>query len=127
MRTSLRVAIVCCAAWTLCSCAPLVQGQLTCAVVGVRDGKEVRLSRAEYRLVEAKLSSYLAQRGLILVPDVYSAEWVATVRYEPEPASPGVGTLEVLDVSLNRSKAMDGHGSTNSATGAAKDAEAGLP
>jgi hypothetical protein len=82
-------------------CASSRSPQLTCAVVGLRGKTHVFLSPVELAHANSQLSRYLAARGLVLIPNLDLADRLATVTYEPDPANPGVGVLQVHSIGPN--------------------------
>lgn len=90
-----------CLAATGCAGPGFGARPVTCAAIAVRDAKPTPLTRGQYYQIEPKLSAHLARQGLVLVPDIARADRLATIEYVPDPVTPGMGRLLVLDVRAN--------------------------
>jgi hypothetical protein len=73
----------------------------TCAVLLLHEGDELPPTPADFIKLQPKLSAYLADRGMLLVRDLNTAERVARVSYRPHPENPGMGDLFVYDITFN--------------------------
>jgi len=82
-------------------CASSHSKPVRCAAVALIDGREMALNRTDYVSVEPKLSVYLADRGMVLVSDLTSADRLATITFEPDPADPRRVNVLVLDIREN--------------------------
>src|SRR4051794_18103467 len=101
MRTTAGLSALCSLVMALLGCGAPPQTHLACAPAWVINGSKRALTPAEFRLVEPKLSAYLEQRGLTLVSDAEAADYVVTIRYVPDAAKSEIGSLDVLDLSVN--------------------------
>jgi hypothetical protein len=71
-----------------CGCSQLPKPYIRCAVVIVDKGLHRLPTNSEFRSMEAKVSKFLAERGLSLVRSILSADCVVTGVFEQERVPP---------------------------------------
>ncbi|HEY0967425.1 MAG TPA: DUF4136 domain-containing protein [Opitutaceae bacterium] len=76
-------------------------GQTVVPLVWI-DGRHVLLSPAEIARIRPELEPLMAQRGLALVTDLASADFLVTIRYEPAPTAGEAARVHVVSLSENR-------------------------
>ena len=74
------------------------------------DGQQIKPSLAQFEAVERKLGTQFEQRSLWLVPELRSAQLIATVECLPDPDEPTRTNLIVRHIGPNTFTPVSGKG-----------------
>lgn len=91
----------CMAATLFGGCASAKTGPRTCAMILLIDGKHVFPSMKQYSAIEQKVAPQFTRRGLNLVPEITSADLIATIECRVQPGAPEFTDLVVRDIASN--------------------------
>ncbi len=93
------------------------------------DGKHVVLSPTEIARLRPNLAPLMEQRGLVLVTDLASADYLLTIRYEPDPSVAENTTIHVVSLSENRLRSLRAMGPStmDNSVDASRPAAASFP
>lgn len=72
------------------------------------DGKHVVLSPTEIARIRPELAPLVEQRGLELVSDISSADYLVTIRYEPNPLTTEPAAVQIVSLTENRLRVQRG-------------------
>lgn len=84
------------------------RGGRTVVPVAWIDGKHVVLSPTEIARIRPDLAPLVEQRGLELVSDLSSADFLVTIRYEPNPLTTEPAAVQIVSVAENRLRSQRG-------------------
>src|SRR4051812_25846942 len=101
MRSIAGLSVLFCLVMAVMGCGTAPLTHASCVPVLETDHTKRALTPAEFNVVEPKLAAYFEARGIIIVSDKASADYVVTIRYVPDPANPAMGSLDVVDLSVN--------------------------
>ena len=83
-------------------------GPKTCGMILLLDGKHIHPSAGQFGAVEQKLGLEFTNRGLQLVPEITSADLIATIECRTVPDRPGMMDLIVRDIASNTFRGRSG-------------------
>lgn len=93
-------------AFSGCATSASSTGTKSAVPVAWVDGKHVVLSPTEIARIRPSLTPLMEKRGLSLVTDLASADYLLTIRYEPNPADTENTTIHVVSLSENRLRSL---------------------
>lgn len=108
------------------------RGGRTVVPVAWIDGKHVVLSPTEIARIRPDLAPLMEQRGLELVSEISSADFLVTIRYEPNPLATEPAAVQVVSLTENRLRAQrrttlnDMEGSVDASRSAASSFPGGI-
>lgn len=116
-------------AFSGCTAASSSAGANSAVPVAWIDGKHVVLSPTEIARIRPSLAPLMEKRGLVLVTDLTSADYLITIRYEPDPAVAENTTIHIVSLSENRLRSLRAMGtsSMDNAMDASRPAAASFP
>jgi hypothetical protein len=116
-------------AFSGCATSGSSAGAKSAVPVAWVDGKHVVLSPTEIARIRPSLAPLMEKRGLSLVTDLASADYLLTIRYEPNAADTENTTIHVVSLSENRLRSLRAMGmsSMDNSVDASRPAAAGFP
>ena len=100
-------------AFSGCSTPGSPAGATSAVPVAWVAGRHVVLSPTEIARIRPRLAPLMEQRGLVLVTDLASADYLLTIRYEPDPADAENTTIHVVSLSENRLRSLRAMGASS--------------
>jgi hypothetical protein len=110
-----QLAMIALASLTFSGCATSASstGANSAVPVAWVDGKHVVLSPTEIARIRPSLAPLMEKRGLSLVTDLASADYLLTIRYEPNSADTENTTIHIVSLSENRLRSLRAVGSSS--------------
>ena len=116
-------------AFSGCATSASSAGAKSAVPVAWVDGKHVVLSPTEIARIRPSLAPLMEKRGLVLVTDLTSADYLITIRYEPDPAVAENTAIHIVSLSENRLRSLRamGSGSMDNSMDASRPAAESFP